>query len=146
FLRAAGDGSVELKLIRGGKAERLMVRPVFHVGIAPAPAQKKEYYLGVSLRGVDDAIRSQFNIPADRGVTVGDVVKGSPAEAAGVKAFDIILEIGDKAVASPDKFAAFVQAAQEKPSAVKILRGGAHQSITVTPAVRTASADAEQEL
>src|SRR5262249_3435651 len=105
-----------------------------------------EFYIGVSLRAIDDALRTQFEIPSGRGVMVGEVVKGSPAETAGIKAFDIILALGDKPIESPANFAAPAQAASEVSAVVKSVRGRMPETITVTPTVRTAATDIDQDL
>jgi membrane-associated protease RseP (regulator of RpoE activity) len=147
YLRAAGEGNVNIKIVRAGKPEKVTVRPVYHVSVAPASAEKKEYYLGVSLRPLDDALRSQLSMPAGRGVLISEIVKGSPAAEAGLKPFDIIIDFGEKGVESPEKFAALVQSGQDKPAALRILRGGSPRTIMVTPAVRTAEiADVDHEL
>src|SRR5262245_977244 len=81
-LKAAGDSAVPLKLHRGGKPTTIMVRPISRVTIGPAVEKKTEYFIGVSLEPVYDALRAQLSLGADRGVVISDVTADSPAEKA----------------------------------------------------------------
>jgi membrane-associated protease RseP (regulator of RpoE activity) len=135
-LKAAGEAPVTLTLLRAGKQISLQVRPVYRVTLGRVGETKKEYYLGIALGGLDEALRSQLALPAGQGVIIANVVKGSPAEAAAIKAHDIVLELGGKSVDTPDKLAAQVQAEQGKPTTIKLLRAGKPLNIAITAAVR----------
>lgn len=94
---------------------------------APAnPTEGLTAYAGVRLRGDADT----------KTVLVDAPIKGSPAEKAGLKADDVILTVGGKAVASAD---AAVQAVREaKPGekvAFRVRRGDKEMDITVTVGV-----------
>ena len=136
LLKAAGESSVTLKVIRAGKPVTIQVRPIYRVTIGPAAEQKTEYYIGVSLDLPDEALRTQLGLPAGQGVVVSDVVGGSPAEKAGVRKYDIVLELSGQPVDSSDGLNRHVQTAQDKPSKLKVLRGGKPVLIEVTSAVR----------
>jgi C-terminal processing protease CtpA/Prc len=140
-LKAAGEAAVPLKVLRAGKPLTIQVRPVYRVTLGPAAQQKTEYYIGVSIEGADDALRTQLALPAGQGVVITDVQGGSPAEKAGVRKNDVVLELGGKPVDSPENLAKEVQANQEKPTTLKILRGGKPVVIPVTAATRTVDAD-----
>lgn len=59
-------------------------------------------WLGVYIQEVIPEIAKQFGLPEDtEGVLVGDVVKDSPAEEAGIKRGDIIIKVNDEEVNSP---------------------------------------------
>ena len=59
-------------------------------------------WLGVYIQEVTPEIAEQFDLPEDaKGVLVGDVVKDSPAEEAGIKRGDIIIKVNDEEVNSP---------------------------------------------
>lgn len=136
LLKAAGETPSTLKLLRGGKPMAIQVRPVYRVTFGWVGEEKKEYFIGVSINPVEDAIRSQLNLPANQGVVVSEVTKGSPAETVGIKQHDILMEIGGKPIDTPENLAALVQAGQDKPTTIKLIRGGKALSISVTPAVR----------
>jgi membrane-associated protease RseP (regulator of RpoE activity) len=140
-LKAAGDSPIPLKLLRGGKHVTLKVRPIYRVTLGPVGQEKKEYYIGVSLGAPDEALRSHLNVPAGKGVIVNSIVEKSPAETAGVKKHDIILEYGGKAIETPEMLSAEVQAGQDRPSTLLVLREGKPMKIPVTAASRDVVAE-----
>ncbi len=135
-LEAAGKEPVPLHLLRGGEPRTLRVRPVFRVTLGPAGERKTEFYLGVNIDPVDDALRAQTNLPQGRGVIVNDVVPGSPAEKAGVQKYDVLLELGGKPIEKPEALAAQVQAVGEQPTTLKLVRAGKPLTLTITAATR----------
>jgi C-terminal processing protease CtpA/Prc len=144
-LRAAGDAPVYLRLLRTGKPVTLQVRPVYRVTLGPVEEKKTEYYIGVSIDPVNDPLRTQLALPAGQGVVVTDVVSGSPAEKAGVKKHDLILALADTPVESPEHLARQVQAGQDKPTTLRILRGGKPLVIPIMGAVRKVEASPSQD-
>jgi len=60
-------------------------------------------WLGVYIQEVTPEIAKQFNQTEGKGVLVGDVVKNSPAEAAGIKTGDIIEKVNNEEVNSPEE-------------------------------------------
>ena len=55
--------------------------------------EAKRAYAGVSYYGIDAATAGEQNLDATFGAYVAEVIKGSPAEKAGLKKDDIILAI-----------------------------------------------------
>jgi serine protease Do len=51
-------------------------------------------WMGVEVAAVDEVIAQQFKIPEGKGVLINNVLPGSPAEAAGLKRGDVIVEFG----------------------------------------------------
>lgn len=60
-------------------------------------------FLGVSLQPIDKDLAEAFNLDSTDGALVADVVKGSPAEKAGLKPGDIIIEFDQLHVKIPAK-------------------------------------------
>jgi Do/DeqQ family serine protease len=90
-------------------------------------------YLGIFMQDVDQNIAKHFKLKKPRGVIVTDVVKGSPAEKAGIKTGDLILKIDGREVKNSIQLRAYVQS--KKPGdrvKLKILRDGKEMEIRVT--------------
>jgi membrane-associated protease RseP (regulator of RpoE activity) len=135
-LKAAGESAVPLKILRVGKPLTIQVRPIYRVTLGPATEHKAEYYLGVTIKVPNEAVRAQLGLPDGRGVEVNDVVSSSPAEKAGVKKHDILLELGGKLIDSPQTLTQQVQAVKDQPTPLTLLRGGTTVRLSITAAVR----------
>jgi len=61
-------------------------------------------FIGVALQPVDKDIAAGFNLDKVEGILISDVTKDSPAEKAGLKQGDIILEYNDKSIKSFQSF------------------------------------------
>lgn len=59
-------------------------------------------YIGVYLQPLDDELVNYFGAPGKDGAIISHVAPGGPAEKAGLKQGDIILEINKKKVKTPD--------------------------------------------
>ncbi|GAI65399.1 unnamed protein product, partial [marine sediment metagenome] len=60
-------------------------------------------WLGVYIQEVTPEIAEQFNLTEAKGILVGDVIEDSPAEESGIKRGDIIVEVNDEEVNSPEE-------------------------------------------
>jgi S1-C subfamily serine protease len=90
-------------------------------------------FLGASLATVDDAIKQQLQIDVDSGALVNDVVAGSPAENAGLRAGDVIVKFDGKDVKTNREVVDAVQT--HKPGdkvAVEYVRGKDKRTATIT--------------
>ncbi|MEW6674679.1 MAG: DegQ family serine endoprotease [Nitrospirota bacterium] len=58
-------------------------------------------WLGVSVQSITPELAKQFNLKEEKGVLVGDVVEGSPAEKAGILRGDVIIEYEGKKTDEP---------------------------------------------
>jgi serine protease Do len=137
-LKSAGEGPVPLKLIRAGKPVTLRIRPVYRVTLGPAGEEKTEYYIGVAVSAPSDALRAHLGI--ERGLVATEVVKDSPAEKAGVKVHDVLVEIDGKPLDRTETLVQQVQAARDKAMELKLLRAGKERTLQVTPAPRKVQA------
>jgi len=59
-------------------------------------------WLGIYMQELTPEIARYFNLPDTQGVIISEVVKGSPAARAGLKAYDVIRKIDGEAVADLD--------------------------------------------
>jgi hypothetical protein len=144
-LKSVGETPVPLKLLRAGKTITIEVRPVYRVTLGPAQEQKIEYYLGIAINPADDALRAQLGLPARQAVVITEVVKGSPAEKAGIKKHDIVLELAGKPIENPQNLARLVQTSRNHPIEVRLLRAGEPLTIRLTAAARKVEASPRQE-
>jgi serine protease Do len=90
-------------------------------------------FLGVSIQDVTPAIAKKFDLKDEKGALVADVSKDSPAEKAGLKDGDVIVEYNDKAVR--DSRSLRLMVAKTPPGTkipVKVLRDGDEKSLNVT--------------
>jgi regulator of sigma E protease len=92
-------------------------------------------------RGGSD-IRLPFN---PRGVKVNGVAKGSPAEAGGLKAGDIILGLDGKNFPVAEALINYISDKNNVPVKVQIQRGKTTEELTVTPQVPTISPDSQKK-
>ncbi|OGW71336.1 MAG: hypothetical protein A2484_01235 [Nitrospirae bacterium RIFOXYC2_FULL_44_7] len=95
--------------------------------------KKTRGWLGVSIQKLTPELAEKFGIKDSDGALVGDVVKGSPAEKAGIMRGDIFLEYSGKKVKDADGLRNTV--AQTKAGSqvnIKILRKGKEYNFTVT--------------
>jgi S1-C subfamily serine protease len=66
-------------------------------------------YLGVRVEDISSDLGDYFGVDENEGVLVMDVVEDSPAEEAGIKAGDVILEVAGKEVKSSDKLVKYIR-------------------------------------
>jgi serine protease Do len=90
-------------------------------------------YLGVMIQDVTPALAKEFKLDENNGALIGDVTPNSPAEKAGLKNGDVILEFNGKKVADTRQLKLSVARTQPGETVpVKILRDGATKTIEVT--------------
>jgi len=80
-------------------------------GFAPlAPGRReKGAYLGLSCSPVSPSLRSQLKLENGVGLVVDFVEKGSPAEAAGFKQYDVLRKLDDQILIDPHQLAVLVR-------------------------------------
>lgn len=102
----------------------------------PPPAEvpvPQVAWLGVYVDTVPEALRAQLDIGKTSGILVDSVVAGSPAEMAGLRAYDVLLSFEDQRLFNRDQLQALVS--ETTPGAVvtfQIVRGGKQQALPVT--------------
>ena len=90
-------------------------------------------YLGVKIQNVTPALAKKFDLESATGALVGDVEPGTPADKAGIKSGDVILEFNGKTVTDGQHLR--LEVARTSPGEsvpVKISRDGSTRKLEVT--------------
>ncbi len=104
---------------------------------AHADPADQQQGIGLALAPLSPDLRGQLNLPAHaHGAVVAEVRPGSPAEQAGLQQGDVVVGVGNKAVASPEEAVSAIRAATSggKPAALRIVRDGTAAFVAVAPA------------
>lgn len=91
-------------------------------------------FLGVHVEDVSRENAARYNLSGEpRGVGVKEVIKGSPAERAGLHAGDVILRFDGETVTSVRKLTRLIEEASPEHSArITVLRNGSEQEVSAT--------------
>ena len=92
-----------------------------------APSQGR---LGVLVMSMTDELRSYFAAPEGVGVLVSRVEPGSPAEAAGLLAGDVIVAVEGGPIAHADDLVLAVNTMAGRPARIELIRGGERVVVT----------------
>lgn len=87
--------------------------------------------MGVRLQSLGDQLAEYFGVGERKGALVTSVREDSPAEAAGLRAGDVIVGLGDDEVDDPGDVLRAVREAEPGPTSVSIVRDGRERSLTV---------------
>jgi serine protease Do len=90
-------------------------------------------YMGVMIQNLNPELAKQFSLPNDQGALIGDVSPKGPADKAGFKSGDVVLEFNHKAVT--DSRHLRLQVADTAPGAsvpVQIMRDGKKETLSLT--------------
>jgi serine protease Do len=94
-------------------------------------------YLGIMPQELTPALAESWGIGAQKGVVVGSVQAGTPAESAGLRTKDLILEFDGTSVSDVARFRRLVAETEvNKKVRLRVLRAGEIQDIYVTLAER----------
>jgi len=82
-------------------------------------------WLGVYIQEVTPEIAEQFKLTEEKGVLIGQVVEDSPAEKAGILRGDVVVEVNDEEVNTPDELQEKIRNIEIGQEAViKVIRDG----------------------
>ncbi|MGV3659242.1 MAG: S1C family serine protease [Prosthecobacter sp.] len=99
--------------------------------------QKSVGYLGVLTREVPPELRSQFSLPKGFGLMVDEVLPGSPAHAAGLKPYDVLLKLDDQQLVNMEQLMALVRARKKGDTVtLSLITGGKETQVPATLAER----------
>jgi serine protease DegQ len=90
-------------------------------------------WIGVEVQEITPPIAESFKLGTTRGALIAGVLRGGPADKAGVKPGDVLTEVEGKPVADPTAMLNLVAAlAPGKPASVKLKRNGNEVDATIT--------------
>ncbi len=103
-------------------------------------------WMGVEIVEVDDVMAKQFGLESSKGALVNKVLPKSPAEKAGVKRGDVIVEFGGKKMISVQELQDVVSKTPPKKSVgIKVIRGGRTLALSLTTEVMPNTSPDENE-
>lgn len=85
--------------------------------------------LGVGVQNLGDQLAAYFGV--ENGALVVSVVEDSPAEAAGIQAGDVILEVAGEAVEDPGDLIEILSEQEAGPTTVRVMRDRQERTLTV---------------
>ncbi len=89
--------------------------------------------LGVYVHDLSEGLAEYFEVPDGEGVLVDDIVEDGPAEAAGIRAGDVIVRIGDEDVADTDELVeAIGEMERDTPTPIVLIRKGERLTVEAT--------------
>jgi len=89
-------------------------------------------WLGVEIKQVDDVIAKQYGLSEAQGALVNNVLEGSPAEKAGLKRGDLIVEVDDRKVKDIANLQDIISSkAPGEKVKIQIIRNGEPKTVTV---------------
>lgn len=89
--------------------------------------------LGAMIQDLTEDLAKSFGLESPKGVLIGDVVKGSPAEKAGLRSEDIVLKFNGQPVNNANQLRNAVAATTPNtPAEVLIFRDGKQTELTIT--------------
>src|SRR6266849_3970870 len=90
-------------------------------------------WLGIAIQDVTDELSGTFGVKEREGVLVADVMKGGPAEAAGVRPGDVIVELNGAPIKEVPELQRRVAAvAPGQPVGLKVIRDRKPETLAVT--------------
>lgn len=98
-------------------------------------------FLGVNIQNIDDELRQSLGLETNRGALVSQIVEGGPADKAGLRRGDVIIEWNGQRVRTASSLTdAVSQTNVGEKARVKFIRDGKEQTVEVVVAERPADA------
>lgn len=89
-------------------------------------------FLGVYLEDLNEDMKEALNLPSLEGVLINEVIANSPADKAGIKEGDVIIEFGSKKVTDVQSFRLLVASTPPGQTVrLKLIRDGKEMSLSV---------------
>ena len=106
----------------------------------------KRGWLGVSVRGITPEMAKAYGVKGNEGAMINDVFKGDPADKAGIKRGDVVVEINGQKVKDANDFVAKVRTmAPNSVARLQVVRKGKKLTFNVKLAERNSKGDGSVE-
>lgn len=93
-----------------------------------------EYWLGIQGQPIQsEVLRTHLQLAEGVGIVIEDVVPGSPAEKAGLRRHDVLLDVGGEQIADMSVLQKAVAESGGKALELKVIRLAKEETISVTP-------------
>ena len=103
-------------------------------------------YMGVGLRDIDQDLERSLQLPVDHGAVVQDITRGSPADRAGLRPYDVIVSLDDRPIANDDQLIREIAGRSPgSPARLQLVRDGHQESVTVKLTERPPREDSAQD-
>lgn len=103
-------------------------------------------YLGMTIADVTEEHREAFNLPAARGALVQSVTPGKPADRAGIRHGDVVVEIDGRPINNNRELIDYISYLPVGTSVkITVIRNGERRTLTATTAERPADGAPEEE-
>lgn len=90
-------------------------------------------YLGIRWQDITPGIAYRYNLPVEYGAYVTEIMSGSPADLAGIRVGDIVVQIGDRPIDAKDSFTNVLFAFQpEQQLNIVVQRNSKRVDLSVT--------------
>lgn len=90
-------------------------------------------YLGIRWQDINPGIAYRYNLPVEYGAYVTEIMSGSPADLAGIRVGDIVVQIGDRPIDAKDSFTNVLFAFQpEQQLNIVVQRNSKRVDLSVT--------------
>jgi serine protease Do len=94
-------------------------------------------YMGVTLRDVDSDLEQSLRLTVHHGALVQDVATASPADRAGLRPYDIVVALDNRAIANDDQLIRDIAGRQPgTPANLRVVRDGRELTVAVKLAER----------
>ncbi|HEU5394619.1 MAG TPA: PDZ domain-containing protein, partial [Candidatus Methylomirabilis sp.] len=100
---------------------------------AAVPDEQGAARYGFKVQDLTPELREQFGLKETGGVVVSELDPEGPAARTGLRAGDVILEVGRQKVRNSKEFAAVVRRAAERGLLLRVWRDGGSQFVVIHP-------------
>ncbi len=128
---SAGRSGRAFQIGQPGADATVMVRPMVRPGAESMP-EPPRVMLGIQMQPVDEEAAHEFDLKEGEGIQISGVIKGLPAQHAGIRENDIIIKIGGVGSATQEGLRRVLR--EKKPGdvlAFKVIRKGKVKEVVV---------------